>query len=177
MEPDAFTHAQHRAELSVLAEIFGESDYTTQLVDPQPELPLTSLLVALPEDDEGRGRTMSVNVMPLGDGDFDDITFVQFFVAMPFAVPDDRRIDVAAAATKVNGAMALGHFGTRPDVDLFFRYMYVMPSSRSFEAKATTELITMMVFHQEYFADILEGVATSEISVHLVDKILADSDS
>ena len=102
---------------------------------------------------------------------------MQFFVAMPFEVPNDRAIHVGAAASKVNGAMAVGHFGTRPDIDLFFRYMYVMPADRSFDTDSMTELLTMLTFHQEYFADILEGVAVGEVDVHIVDKLLADSDA
>jgi hypothetical protein len=164
-------HAQHRAELSLVAGGLSGS-YSTEILDPGDALPLTTLMVDLGPDGDGRQRSMSVNVMPLGD-DFDAATFLQFYVPMPFEVPDALVVNVGYAAAKVNAAMALGHFAVSDSGEVYFRYMQAFSSSTAADPAASAQIVMMLDFHQETFGDVVQGVAEGEIDVAVVDQVIA----
>ena len=163
-------HAQHRAELSLVAGGLSGS-YPTEILDPSDALPLTTLIVDLGPDGDDRQRTMSVNVMPLED--FDAVTFLQFFVPMPFEVPDALVVNAGYAAAKVNAAMALGHFAVSDSGEVYFRYMQAFSSSTTADPAASAQIVTMLDFHQETFGDVVQGVADGEIDVAVVDQVIA----
>ena len=162
-------HAQHRAELSLVAGGLSGS-YPTEILDPSDALPLTTLIVDLGPDGDDRQRTMSVNVMPLED--FDAVTFLQFFVPMPFEVPAAQVVNAGYAAAKVNAAMALGHF-VSDSGEVYFRYMQAFSSSTTADPAASAQIVTMLDFHQETFGDVVQGVADGEIDVAVVDQVIA----
>ncbi|MAL67197.1 MAG: hypothetical protein VX194_12550 [Actinomycetota bacterium] len=163
-------HAQHRAELSLVAGGLSGS-YPTEILDPSDALPLTTLIVDLGPDGDDRQRTMSVNVMPLED--FDAVTFLQFFVPMPFEVPAAQVVNAGYAAAKVNAAMALGHFAVSDSGEVYFRYMQAFSSSTTADPAASAQIVTMLDFHQETFGDVVQGVADGEIDVAVVDQVIA----
>lgn len=163
-------HAQHRAELSLVAGGLSGS-YPTEILDPSDALPLTTLIVDLGPDGDDRQRTMSVNVMPLED--FDAVTFLQFFVPMPFEVPAAQVVNAGYAAAKVNAAMALGHFAVSDSGEVYFRYMQAFSSSTAADPAASAQIVTMLDFHQETFGDVVQGVADGEIDVAVVDQVIA----
>ena len=163
-------HAQHRAELSLVAGGLSGS-YPTEILDPSDALPLTTLIVDLGPDGDDRQRTMSVNVMPLED--FDAVTFLQFFVPMPFEVPAAQVVNAGYAAAKVNAAMALGHFAVSDSGEVYFRYMQAFSSSTTADPAASAQIVTMLDFHQETFGDVVQGVAEGEIDVAVVDQVIA----
>ena len=164
-------HAQHRAELSLVAGALGGS-YSTEIIDPGDALPLTTLIVNLGLDGDGRQRTMSINVMPLGD-DLDEVTFLQFYVPMPFDVPASHVINAGYAAAKVNAAMALGHFALSDSGEVYFRYMQAFSSSTAADPAASAQIVMMLDFHQGTFGDVVQGVAEGEIDVAVVDQVIA----
>ncbi|MEC7374717.1 MAG: hypothetical protein VX742_06095 [Actinomycetota bacterium] len=163
-------HAQHRAELSLVAGGLSGS-YPTEILDPSDALPLTTLIVDLGPDGDDRQRTMSVNVMPLED--FDAVTFLQFFVPMPFEVPAAQVVNAGYAAAKVNAALALGHFAVSDSGEVYFRYMQAFSSSTTADPAASAQIVTMLDFHQETFGDVVQGVADGEIDVAVVDQVIA----
>lgn len=163
-------HAQHRAELSLVAGGLSGS-YPTEILDPSDALPLTTLIVDLGPDGDDRQRTMSVNVMPLED--FDAVTFLQFFVPMPFEVPAAQVVNAGYAAAKVNAAMALGHFAVSDSGEVYFRYMQAFSSSTTADPAASAQIVMMLDFHQETFGDVVQGVAEGEIDVAVVDQVIA----
>ena len=163
-------HAQHRAELSLVAGGLSGS-YPTEILDPSDALPLTTLIVDLGPDGDDRQRTMSVNAMPLED--FDAVTFLQYFVPMPFEVPAAQVVNAGYAAAKVNAAMALGHFAVSDSGEVYFRYMQAFSSSTTADPAASAQIVTMLDFHQETFGDVVQGVADGEIDVAVVDQVIA----
>ena len=164
-------HAQHRAELSLVAGGLS-SAYPAEILDPSDALPLTTLIVDLGVDGDDQQRSMSINVMPMGD-DFDAATFLQFFVPMPFPVPAARLPHVGFAASKVNAAMALGHFAIGADGELYFRYMHTAPAVEAPAPPMMGQLITMIDFLQSTFSDVLQGVAEDEIDIAVIDGVIA----
>jgi len=164
-------HAQHRAELSLVAGGLADS-YPAEILDPGDALPLTTLIVDLGPDGDDQQRSMSINVMPLGD-DFDDVTFLQFYVPMPFSVPGAQAVNVGYAAAKVNAAMALGHFAVSDSGEVYFRYMQAFSAATAADPAVSAQIVMMLDFHQETFGDVLQGVADGEIDVGVVDQVIA----
>ncbi|MDH3755889.1 MAG: hypothetical protein OEU32_18660 [Acidimicrobiia bacterium] len=167
-------HAQHLAELALMDAAMQAEDFTTELLHPSDELPIASLLVALGEDDEQRQRAMSISIMPFDEADFTATQFIQFYVPIPFEVTSDKMGDLGHAIAIVNGAMALGHFGVRGN-ELFYRYMLAADAGDVISSEMLIELVSMMAFHQEHFADYLEGVLDGEIELVILPKLIQQS--
>ena len=167
----SLVHAQHRAELSLVAAGLSGS-YSTEILDPGDALPLTTLIIDLGPDGDDRQRSMSVNVMPLGE-ELDAVTFLQFYVPMPFEVPASQAVNVGYAVAKVNAAMALGHFAVSDSGEVYFRYMQAFSSSTAADPAASAQIVMMLDFHQETFGDVVQGVAEGEIDVAVVDQVIA----
>ncbi|MEX0868836.1 MAG: hypothetical protein WD011_04110 [Nitriliruptoraceae bacterium] len=148
--------------------------YTTRLVEPNDDLPVPTLLVAFDADDEGRERTLGISFMPFEDGQFVATEFVQFYVRLPFEVPAERRTEVQAAATIVTASLAIGHFALRGD-ELYYRYVLASPSGGVVDGNLLAELVQLLDFHQDRFADYLEGVVTDNISLRVLPQVLEAS--
>jgi hypothetical protein len=173
--PDSLSK-QHMAELSLIQPVFTEAGYPAQLVAANDELPLSSLVVDLGTDDADRPRFMAVSIMPFGDHSFPSTTFTQFYVQLPFAFDASQLGDLGHAIALINGAMAVGHFAVRGD-ELFFRYMLASGSGTTVDSAMLSELVPMLIFHQEHFADYLEGVLDGEVSLLVLPKLLgSDAD-
>lgn len=171
MELDDVTHAHHEAELGLMQATLEAEDFVTQFLGAGDELPVAALVVALGVDDKERQRLMTVSIMPFGDDDFPATSFVQFYVPMPFRAPADKMGDLGHAMAVVNGAMALGHFGVRGG-EVFFRYMLAYDSATTVDGDMLIELMTMLTFHQEHFADYLEGVLEGEVSLQVLPQLI-----
>ena len=169
--PDS-VNKQHMAELALMQPVFTDAGYPAQLVEASDDLPLSTLIVSLGADDRDRQRTMTVNIMPFGDDKFASTTFIQFYVPMPFPVDSSKMDDLGHAIALVNGAMAVGHWAVRGS-ELFFRYMLALSSSATVDNDMLGELASMLIFHQEHFADYLEGVLDDEVSLLVLPKLLA----
>lgn len=174
MDLSETTHAQHRAELTLMQATLDGQDFTTELLAPSDDLPLATLLVAFGEDELERSRTMSVAIMPFGDDEFSATEFIQFYVPMPFPAERAKMSELGHAIAIVNGAMAVGHFGVRGS-ELFFRYMLALDASSVLDDAMLIELVTMLAFHQEHFGDYLEGVIDGEVAVEVLPKLIERS--
>lgn len=160
------------AELALLEPVFTNAGYPAQLAEANDELPVSTLIVDLGEDDADRARFMAVSIMPFGDDQFASTTFTQLYVKLPFEFDSSQLGDLGHAIALINGAMAVGHFAVRGD-ELFYRYMLSTPSSTTADTDMFDDLIPMLVFHQEHFGDTLEGALDDEISLLILPKLLA----
>lgn len=165
---------QHQAELGLVQATLSEAGFATELFPVSDELPVTSLVVDLGQDDLERTRSMTISIMAFSDDQFASTQFVQFYVPMPYEAPSDRLGDLGHAMSIVNGAMAVGHFAVR-GTELFYRYMLAMPSSQVMSDDLLGELLPLLMFHQEHFSDYLEGVLDDEISLLVLPEIIAAS--
>jgi hypothetical protein len=175
MELNDLIHAQHRAELGLMKTMLDAEDFTTEFIEASDELPVAALVIDLGQDDLERQRLMTVSVMPFGDDQFAQTNFIQFYVPMPFKASPGTMGDLGHAIAVVNGAMAVGHFGVRGS-EVFFRYMLSYDSGTTIGSGMLLELMSMLMFHQEHFADYLEGVLDGEISLAVLPKLIAQTD-
>lgn len=148
-----------------------EGDYATKVVGPQEGLPVPTLLVSFGADDKERDRTLGITVVPFDEDSLEATDLVQFYVRMPFEVPAQRRTEVMAATAAVNAAMAIGHFAVR-GTELYYRYVLALPNDTVADASMLLELVALVSFHQETFADHLEGILEGEITLSLLPDIL-----
>ncbi|MFT6763486.1 MAG: hypothetical protein ACJAXA_002144 [Candidatus Aldehydirespiratoraceae bacterium] len=170
---DELTHAEHASQLGLLGAYLKASDINSELIDPGPELPVTTLMISLAADDEGRERTLAVSIMPLGD-DLESLQLVQFYVQMPFVVAKDDRAMIERATATVNGALAIGNFGVHSN-QLFFRHVHAMPSDQTFEEASSVELVGILAFHQEHFGDYFEGLLNDDFPLSSLASVLAET--
>ena len=185
MALDAAVVARHAAELSAVEAGLAAVGYDARLDVPAGGVP--SLDVALGPDDAGRDRTLTITIVPLEpDGDTVDASrFVQFLVTLPFSATADEPVRAAGAIDHtaavslalsiVNAHTAIGHFGRRPDGELYFRYVLVTPAACTLDVAVLTDVVSMVDFHQDHFGDHLEGVSTGEIDVRVLDDVIRRS--
>src|SRR4051812_795199 len=104
--PDSL-NKQHMAELALMKPVFTDAGYPAQLFEADDELPLSTLIVDLGQDEADRSRFMTVSIMPFGDDRFPSTTFTQFYVKLPFVFDSSQLGDLGHAIALVNGAMAV----------------------------------------------------------------------
>ncbi len=168
--------AKHVAELGFL-EIALRSSGRDELAVLEPEATdeLPSLVVGLGIDDEERPRVLHVRIIPLGEDEADATRFVEMYVPLPFEVPDDRTPDIRHALSIVNEHLAIGHFGLQSDGRLYYRYVLATPLLQMIDDEMFVEVVAFVDFHQDHFADYLEGVCADEISVFVLDDVIRQS--
>jgi hypothetical protein len=165
----------HAAELGLMQASLRAAGYPTELLPVSDELPVTSLVVDLGDDDMDRRRFMTISIMPFGDDQFAATEFIQFYVPMPYTAPPGTLDELGHAMAVINAAMAVGHFAVRGS-ELFYRYMLALDSSATIGDAMLGELFALLVFHQEHFSDYLEGVLDGEISLLVLPELISSSD-
>lgn len=169
---DELTHAEHASQLGLLGAYLTARGIPSDLVDPGPELLVTTLMIGLEQDDEGRDRVLAVSIMPLGS-DLESLQLVQYYVQMPFEVKTvDELAMIERATAVVNGAVAIGNFGMQGS-QLFYRYVHAMPADQTFEDDAAVELVGILAFHQEHFGDYFEGLLNDDFPLSTLPSVLA----
>jgi hypothetical protein len=170
------TRAKHVAELGFLELALrnaGRDD--VEVVEPDAADELPSLVVDLGPDDEGRPRTLHVRIIPLDEDEATATRFVEMFVPLPFDVDDDRTADLRQALGIVNEHLAVGHFGLRGDGLLYYRYVLATPLLQMIDDEMFVEVVAFVDFHQDHFADYLEGVCVDEVSLLVLDDVIRQS--
>lgn len=163
--------ARYSAELELFAAALRD-DYPVRVVEAGDELPVPTMLVDLGADEDGRDRTMAVGFLPLGDDELPSTQLLQFYVRLPFDVADDQRDEVLQAASLLNAAIAIGHFAVR-DGEAYYRYVLAAPAGDVVDGGMLGDLVPLLHFHQLHFGDHLEGVATEEVAVQALPRLLA----
>jgi hypothetical protein len=174
MTLDPMTVADHSMQLGALGDDLRSLGLDTQLIEPNDDLSVTTLMVALDADDQGRDRTLAVSIMPLGADALESMQLVQFFVQIPFEIADDTVATIERATSMVNIAVAVGHFGMQGS-HLFFRHVHAMPRSGSFDTDMTVELIGLLAFNQEHFGDYFEALVDGELTLSVLPQALAST--
>lgn len=169
---DELTQLENAAQLGTLQAALTAKGISSQLIDPNEQLPVATLMIDVGPDDEERQRILAASIMPLGDDDLEHTQLVQFYAQMPFEIDDDSLGVVQKACAIINPSLAVGHFGMQQG-QLFFRYVMAMPSDRSFDVDMTIELIALLAFHQEHFGDFFEGLVDDEITLSVLPDLLA----
>lgn len=168
--------AKHAAELTFLERALQRSGRDElELVEPEAADELPTLLVGLGADDENRPRVLHVRIIPLDEDESDATRFVELYVPLPFEVPEAKVSEVREALSVVNEHLAIGHFGLMRDGSLYYRYVLATPLVQMIDEEVFVEVVAFVDFHQEHFADYLEGVIEDEISLLVLDDVIRDS--
>lgn len=170
---DDLTRLEHDAQLALVQAALVQAGRVVRLLSEDDGVPVPTLLVELGRDDANRERTLAVAVMPVGDDRLTSTQLTQFYVPMPFG-PGRHRAAVEQATAGVNAAMAVGHFALRDD-EIYYRYVLASPRSATVDPELVVELVSILEFHQDDFADYLEGVAAGEIDVRVLPGVIAGS--
>lgn len=165
---DELMRIEHEAQLDLIAQALAARDVETQLLAAGDELPVSTLMVGL-----GTDRTLAVSIMPFSTDDLGATQLVQFYVQLA-AVDAEHLASVQQAAAIINGAIAIGHFGTQAE-QLFYRYVLAMPASQTFDVDMVIELIGLLSFHQEHFGDYFDGIIEGEIAVSILPDLLTQT--
>lgn len=168
--------AKHIAELGFLENALRASGRDeTDLVEPEAADELPTLLISLGDDDEHRPRVLHVRIIPLDEEESDATRFVELYVPLPFEVPDEKLSELREALSIVNEHLAIGHFGLMRDGSLYYRYVLATPLVQMIDDEVFVELVAFVDFHQDHFADYLEGVVADEISLLVLDEVIRES--
>ncbi|MGH8973814.1 MAG: hypothetical protein ACRD0C_11505 [Acidimicrobiia bacterium] len=161
------------SKLSQVQAALESSGTPIRLEEPASAKAVPTLVVDLGADDGGRPRNLLINLMPVED-EVDATDFLQYLVPLPF--DGAKQLDeVRLAVTIVNNFVAIGHFGVTGDGGLFYRYVLATPSGEAVDPGMTIELVQFITYHQEHYADYLEGVCQGEISVLVLEDVLKDT--
>lgn len=170
---DDLVHLEHQAQLGALASVLESHGVTHQLIEPNDDLPVTTLMVSFGSDDKERERSIGVSILPFDEGEGLDATqLVQFYSHLPIEIDDDSLAVCQRAVAMVNGAMAIGHFGMQGS-NLFYRYVLAVPADQVIDTEMTPELLGLLGFHQEHFGDYFEGLVEDEIALSSLPELLA----
>src|SRR5437867_6040164 len=162
------------SKLSQVQAALEGSGATVSLEEPAGAPAVPTLAVDLGADDKGRPRSLLINLIPVED-EVHATDFVQFLVPLPFAGGTKQLDEVRLAVTIVNNLVAVGLFGVTSGGELFYRYVLATPSGQDVDPGMIIELVQFISYHQEHYADYLEGVCQGEISVLVLEDVLKDT--
>ncbi|MHA6484825.1 type III secretion system chaperone family protein [Paenibacillus sp. strain BS8-2] len=157
-------HAKQLAELGGLQAGFAKEGLQTELIERTPEIPLHVLLMSLGKDGRDRDRIINMNFSPLPESDIEWIRLLQLYTIVPCDIVAGRRSEVEALLHAANTMLPLGYFGIKDDGEVYARYVYTVPSSRTISADELLEVVSLYHYMLELFADRIEAVASGELS-------------
>ena len=152
--------AEQKATLGSFIGPLQEAGFQAELLDESEQLELPTLVVGLPQDEEGRGRWLSVNIVPFELGETVGLTVAQVYGAMPFSLPDELRAEFAQFALAASQMLPIGSMGARDDGELYFRYMATSPDTATMEPGLLASVAMLFQFQMDVFGAAMESVAT-----------------
>jgi len=157
-------HAKQLAELGTIQAGFEKEGFGSELLERSPEIPLHVLLLPLGKDGRGRDRVVNLNFVPLPESDIEWIRLLQLYTVVPCDIAPDRRGAVESLLLAANGVLPLGHFGIKEDGEVYARYVYTVPSSRTVSADELLEVVSLFHYMLEMFAERIDRVAGGTLS-------------
>lgn len=159
-------HAKQLAELGGMQAGLEKEGFHSELLERSEDIPLHVLLLPLGKDERGRDRIVNLNFVPLPESDISWIRLLQLYTVVPCEIAPDRRPSVESLLLAVNGVLPLGHFGIKEDGEVYARYVYTVPSSRTVSADELLEVVSLFHYMLEMFADRIGRVAGGELSAN-----------
>jgi len=159
-----FEHAKQLAELGAIQAGFAKEEFHSELLERTPEIPLNVLLLPIGKDGRGRDRIVNLNFVPLPESDIEWIRLLQLYTVVPGRVAPERREAVGELLLAANASLPLGHYGLKEDGEVYARYVYTAPSSRTVSTDELLEAVSLFHYMLELYADRIERVASGELS-------------
>ena len=157
-------HAKQLAELGGLQAGLNKEGFSTELLERSSDIPLHVLWLPLGKDARGRERIVNLNFVPLPESDIEWIRLLQLYTVVPCEIAANRRSALESLLHAANGVLPLGYFGIKEDGEVYARYVYTVPSSRTVSADELLEVVSLFHYMLEMFADRIERVASGELS-------------
>lgn len=104
MEREELLRQYHAA-----AEFIEETEFTAQVLEENPAMPVPSLIIGIPEEME-EGRYMVCNMIPLEEDDSAYTNLMNIFYEIPYEVTEIDELTLMQAINAMNAVMAVGHF-------------------------------------------------------------------
>lgn len=157
--------ARHLVELGNLEEVFTAIGYKhIELLEKSAEVPYHTLLLGLDADEKGRLRQLALTFYPVAD--FEDTLFLQYFSELPFDLKEATLPAVYTLLPEINNRMVLGYFGVSDGGrKLHFRYVQTFADDDLLSQDRIETVTTMVAFSPMLFADVLEAVASGQMSL------------
>jgi hypothetical protein len=157
---DELELAEQSATLGSFVAPLREAGYDTELLEPSDQLDLPTLVVGLPVDEQGRGRWLSVNVVPFELGETVGLSVAQVYAPLPFTLADKQRDEFAKFALAASQMVPVGSMGARDDGELYFRYMASALDTTAMEPTLLASIAMLFQFQLDVFGSAMESVAT-----------------
>ncbi len=153
--------ARELVELGNLEQYLQQMEIPCELSEGTAEFPVSTLLVELPEDKQGRKNWITLNYVPQEEGDFDHLRLLQFYSHLPFQYDPAYEGEVVKLLPKANGKLILGHFNlSHEQKAIAYRYTFTQLVKESLDVDAVMEIIMLLAFLMEMMAPFIENVAT-----------------
>jgi hypothetical protein len=146
---------------SFIAPLEG-AGYDTELLQVSEQLEMPTLVVGLPSDEQGRGRWLSVNLVPFDLGETVGLSVAQVYAPMPFGLPAEHRDEFARFALAASQMLPVGSMGARDDGEVYFRYMASTPDTATMEPTLLASIAMLFQFQLDVFGAAMESVATGK---------------
>jgi hypothetical protein len=137
-----------------------QEEFTTQLIAGHDEVE-DQIWIDLGEDSQGRSRRLELVFLPRED----ELSYLQFFVMLPFAAPADRTAELSRLLLSVNLKLPLVGFGlSEPEQWIYYRT--IMPCShRELDAELVLHTIWLVFYMVERFSPIIEQLSAGNIAI------------
>lgn len=142
-----------------------ELGYDTKLfeqLDDPSLLKAPLLLVGLPQDSQGRDRTLNFTFVIQDDqDDFDYLSLVQCYTPLFFEVLSEHN-GLANLILAVNNHVPIGHFGLNKKLNLFYRYVITSEKWALIEPETLQQMLVLFVHILDTFTPLINSFITEE---------------
>ncbi|HET9058758.1 MAG TPA: hypothetical protein VFN61_02470 [Acidimicrobiales bacterium] len=157
--------SDHSEALESLAQVLEELGYPSQRLDVHPELPLPTLLVAAPGDeDDDEPVLFNFMFMPIEGTGLEHIDLLQVYFSLLEGVSDERRDDIALVVAELNAQLPLGQLGFQ-DGEVSLRHMMLLERHQVPSEGLVKEMLAFLLPLRHLLAEAVSAVASGESTV------------
>ncbi|MDO4539758.1 MAG: hypothetical protein Q4B48_01465 [Syntrophomonadaceae bacterium] len=146
---------------------YQEMDMEAAMAPSSENLLLPTLLVELPDDDEGRPRFMNHSFLPLDTEDAEFSQFLQFYVELPDPIDGIDELTLLRTLNRINQIMPAGHCAmveARPEFGLpqmvYVRHILGYPLGDYVDQGVFCETLFLVEMSCTLTSTVISGVAS-----------------
>ena len=137
------------------------AEFTVRIELPTGAVEKEQLFVELPADHAGRARQLELVFLPDDDG----VHFLQYFVALPYAIKQERLGDLARLINRINATSPLIGFGLIEDLPLAcFRCVVPCPN-RTLDTTILSHTLYVVLYIIDQLGAIVEAVGGGTVTL------------
>jgi hypothetical protein len=156
----------HQAQFAYFEELLADDGIATQFFPAGGEIPLDTLVVALPASElEDQSWQIELSFLPGLEEDLDDVSLLQCFVPIVERVEPSAAEELLRFILTVNITLPLGSFGHLPEPGVtYLKYNCLIPHANEPAGQIVSEMVYMIGYMLDMFAPSLDEVALGHIS-------------